>query len=219
MKTTIISLGGSLIYPNKRDYAFLAKFKYIIDSTDGRFIIFCGGGHLARKLQKIGKFFHLSRNILDWIGIFATRRNALAVKKMFENVHNEIINNPSLKFEFNEKIAVACGWKPGWSTDYCAVVLAENLGIGSIINMSNVEYVYDKDPNLFLDAKIIEKIKWSEFKEIVGDTWQPGMNKPFDPIASKKAAEIGLKVFIIGKDTSNLKNLIEGRKFKGTVIN
>jgi len=219
MKKIIISLGGSLIYPKKRDYAFLKRFKEVIHKEDYQFVIFCGGGYLARKWQKIGSFLRLNKHILDWIGILATWRNAHKVKEILNgSVRKKIIINPTQKIDFKEKILVAAGWKPGWSTDYDAVLLAKNLGIGEIINMSNITYVHDKDPNKHKDAKPINSISWNDFKKIVGDEWKPGLNMPFDPIASKEAAKLGIKVIIIGNNLVNLKRLLDGKQFKGTTI-
>jgi len=41
---------------------------------------------------------------------------------------------------------------------------------------------------------------------------------PFDPIAAKEAERLKLKVVIIGKDINNLKNILENKNFKGTLI-
>jgi len=211
----VVSLGGSLIYPRKLDKEFLDKFKGVIDNSDGRFVIICGGGYLARKYQKIG--FFLGSYIRDWLGILASKKNAKIVKKLFD-VKSKLISNPTLKIDFKEKILVGNGWKPGWSTDYDAVLLAEQLNAGMVINMSNIDYVYDKDPKKFKDAKKLTKVSWNKFKELVGSEWSPGLNMPFDPIASKKAASLGLKVIIIGKDLGNLRNVLDKKKFKGSVV-
>ena len=85
--------------------------------------------------------------------------------------------------------------------------------------MSNIDRAYDKDPKKFPDAKPYNNIKWDDFRKIVGDEWSPGMNAPFDPIASKKAQELGVKVVILnGSNFENLKNYFEGKKFVGTTI-
>jgi len=54
MKTIILSLGGSLIYPDKLDLKFLNKFKKIIEKfvkNGYRFIIICGGGEISKELS------------------------------------------------------------------------------------------------------------------------------------------------------------------------
>ena len=222
-KTIVLSLGGSLIAPDDVDIIFLKNFKNIIEhyaKKGFKFIIVCGGGKLARNLQQAAsKIPKVTNKDLDWLGIYATRANASLVKGVFKNnVQDRIIINPNEKISFKKNIIVAAGWKPGWSTDYDAVLLAKNLRIKEIINMSNVDYVYDKDPKKFRDAKKIEKISWNEFSKLTNQKWKAGMNAPFDPVAAKEAKKSGIKVNIIGNDLKNLENLLNGKKFKGTII-
>ena len=117
-----------------------------------------------------------------------------------------------------KKILIAAGWKPGWSTDYDTVLLAKNLNVKTIINMSNIDYVYDKDPKKNKDAKKIKNIFWRRYRKISGNKWEAGLNKPFDPIAAKEAEKLGLKVTIIGKNLRNFENLLNDKKFYGTII-
>jgi uridylate kinase len=118
-----------------------------------------------------------------------------------------------------EQLVVAAGWRPGWSTDYCAVMLCDDYDARMIVNMSNIDTVFDKDPREFPDAKPLTKIEWSEFQPIVGDQWKPGMNAPFDPIASKRASEMGVTVVVLnGRNLDNLQNYFAGKSFTGTVI-
>ena len=119
----------------------------------------------------------------------------------------------------NKNIMVASGWKPGLSTDYVASMIAQEYDVKTIINLSNIDYVYDKDPNKHSDAKIMPKMTWVEFRKLVGNKWSPGLNAPFDPVAAKKSEELGLEVIIMnGKNIENLENYFAGKKFKGTVI-
>jgi len=62
-------------------------------------------------------------------------------------------------------------------------------------------------------------MNWQEFFQLVGEDWQPGMNAPFDPIASKLAQELKLEVVILnGKNTQNLSDYLNGKNFIGTII-
>ena len=226
----VISLGGSLIVPGEIDWKFLKEFrKEIIKQIEKgrRFIIVTGGGDVARKYQSAaGKVTKLTKNDMDWIGVHSTRLNAQLVKTIFKSyAHPRINKNPRTKedlmvhFEKGEKIMVAAGWRPGWSTDYVATILAERLGAKKILNLSNIKYVYDKDPRKFEDVKKIKKINWADFRLIVGNEWDPGLNAPFDPIASKHAQKIGLEVIVTeGQSIENLSKILEGREFEGTVI-
>lgn len=221
-KTIIMSLGGSVIFPNKIDMKFLKEFKKVVKTfvkKNHRFVIYCGGGKLARNFQKSAVKYKFNNEALDWLGIYATRINANSIKKLFGSIaENEIVKNPTKKIKFDKKILVAGGWKPGWSTDYDAVLLAKNLGVKTVINMSNVDYVYDKDPKKYRNVKKIKNISWKEYRKIAGSKWKAGLNKPFDPIAAKEAEKLGLKVFIIGKNLSNFENLLNSGEFKGTII-
>jgi uridylate kinase len=88
-----------------------------------------------------------------------------------------------------------------------------------VINMSNIDQVYNKDPNTHKDAKPIEKTSWAEFRKIVGDEWVPGMNAPFDPVAAKKAEALGIKVVVLnGENFENLEKCLNNKPFVGTTI-
>ena len=223
MKTIVLSLGGSLIYPNKIDKKFLKNFKITIEKfikRKYRFIIICGGGQLARDYQKsAAKNFKLNNEDLDWLGINATKYNAFLVKNIFKNyAQEELIQNPTKKIKFYKKILIASGWKPGWSTDYDAVLLAKNFKVKKIVNMSNIDYVYDKDPRKYKDAKKIKNICWKHYRQIAGNKWKAGLNIPFDPVAAKEAEKSKIKVFVIGKNLKNFENLLNDEKIKGTII-
>ncbi len=116
-------------------------------------------------------------------------------------------------------MVIAAGWKPGWSTDYCAITLCDDYNIHNIINMTNVDQVYDKDPKKFPDAKPLGEISWDKYRARVGSVWTPGINAPFDPIASNLAHEFGVTVKIVnGKNLDNVGKAFDGAKFFETTI-
>ena len=154
----------------------------------------------------------------DWLGIHTTRLNAHLLRTIFREVANPaIVFDPTRPVEF-DKVLIAAGWKPGFSTDYDAVMLAKNLGARTVINITNIDYLHDKDPRKYKDSKKIEKIDWKGFRKIVGDKWSPGLNAPFDPVASKLAQESGIKLVLIGKNLDNIKNFLDKKKFKGSIV-
>jgi uridylate kinase len=223
-KIIILSVGGSLIVPEEIDSKWLSGFKKILEkyiSKGFRFIIITGGGKTARKYQNAAKEVSpLENEDLDWIGIHSTRLNAHLMRTIFrKESHPQIIKDPTQKIDFEEKVLIAAGWKPGFSTDYDAVLLAKNFGVKKIVNLTNIDYVYNKDPRKFNDAKKIESITWKDFRVIVGDKWDPGLNAPFDPIASKESEQMKLEVAIInGKNLENFEKYLNNEKFIGTII-
>jgi uridylate kinase len=131
----------------------------------------------------------------------------------------DVVIDPTQVAPFMGRVLVAAGWKPGFSTDYDAVLLAERFSADKVVNLSNIAKVHTDDPRTNPDAKPIDSISWADFRRLVGDDWVPGKNVPFDPIASKHAAKIGLKVVCAaGRDLANLKKLLSGEKFVGTEI-
>ena len=158
---------------------------------------------------------------LDWIGIHTTVLNAQFVRQVFaEHAYRDVITNPTKKVRTNKPIIVAAGWKPGCSTDYDAVLLAKTYGAKQVINLSNIDYAYNKDPRKYPDAQKIETIDWITFRnQVVGHTWKAGNSAPFDPVASREAQKLGLTVAILnGTDLSNVSNALIGKRFRGTIV-
>jgi uridylate kinase len=225
----IISVGGSLVVPTSGvDTTFLSKFnkfirKQLLAYPDRQFFLIIGGGATARHYRDAGREVlghELTLDDLDWLGIHATKLNAHLVRTIFRDVaHPYILKHYEIIRKVGERVVVAAGWKPGWSTDYDAVLLCEDYGAETVINLSNIDKVYDKDPKKSSDAKSYDAISWSDFRKIVGDKWVPGINAPFDPVAAKKAQDLGIKVVVLdGADFDNVESYMEGREFVGTVI-
>jgi len=85
--------------------------------------------------------------------------------------------------------------------------------------LTNIDQVYDKDPRKYKTVKPLKDLTWNEYRKICGNKWVPGMNLPFDPIAAKYAQKNKIKVVILnGKKIKNLKNYLDGKSFKGTII-
>lgn len=219
MKTVVISLGGSIIVPDKIQVKFLKKFKEFILKflrKDFKFIIATGGGNTCREYQKAaGAITRVSDDDKDWIGIHATRLNAHLIRTIFKKeAYPVVLDNPSKKINGVKcKLFIASGWRPGWSTDYCAVLLAARFKTDEIINVSNITHVYDGN------GENLNKISWKEYRKLISPKWEPGMKVPFDPIASKMAQKLKIKVIITkGTDLKNLENILLNKKFNGTVI-
>ena len=224
---TVISLGGSIVAPGNVDEDFLKDFATLIgdhlsQEEKRRFIFVVGGGGPARAWQNAYRALRspIEDELADWIGIMATRLNAQLVRAvMGEWCTQEVVTNPTKVEPLMGRVLVAAGWKPGFSTDYVAVLLAERFHADVVINLSNIEKVYSDDPKKNPDAKPFDSISWADFRDMVGDEWVPGKNLPFDPIASAHAAKLNIKVICAaGKNLPNLKNILSGKEFIGTTI-
>ncbi|MBO8436856.1 MAG: UMP kinase [Spirochaetes bacterium] len=228
MKLTVLSVGGSIISPDKVDYTFLASFAemlsdYLENNKDDKLILVAGGGAPARVYQEALRKIKSDADpaLQDWIGIKATHLNAMLLKAVFSQyAYDDIVTDPTDEsIKFTGRILVAGGWKPGFSTDTDAVYLATRFGGKTIVNLSNIKKVYTDDPKKNPDAKPIDRISWEDFRKIVGDEWNPGLNAPFDPIASRLASEEGMTVIAAdGRNIDNTRAILEEKPFEGTII-
>lgn len=220
----IVALGGSIIVPEKIDTIFLKKFRKLIlkfVKKGIKFIIVAGGGKTARNYQAAAKnVFQTEKEDLDWIGIHATRINAHLLRTIFsKEAHPTVLDNPYKKIKTKKPIIIASGWRPGWSTDYIAILIAKIFKIKEVIIAGKTPYVYTKDFLKYKDAKPLKNIDWKSYRKIIGKKWIPGMGAPVDPIGAKLGQEIGLQAIIIqGTKIKNLENLLNGKNFEGTII-
>ena len=221
----VVSVGGSLIVPDEIDTRFLTNFRALIQKKIGdglSFFIITGGGKTARRYQDAAHAVHgnLDREDLDWLGIHSTRLNAHLMRSVFkEEAQARIVKNPTRRSGDRASVIIGAGWKPGWSTDYCAVLAAKQLGAKKLVNLSNIDYVYTADPRKNPDAQKIEKIAWPAFRELIPKEWDPGLSSPFDPVAAKEAESLGLEVAIMnGSKLEEFENYLSGKPFVGTII-
>jgi uridylate kinase len=231
MMTNVISVGGSIVAPDKVDEAYLQRFVSLIvellrEDESRRFILVVGGGGPARAWQSA--YRSVSRALggtaqdshADWIGVMATRLNAQLVKALFADYCTDaVITDPSGACPWTGRVLTAAGWKPGFSSDNDAVLLAVRFGAKTVINLSNIEKVYSADPKTYPLAKPIDSITWDGFLALTGEEWMPGKNVPFDPVASRHAKEAGLDVICArGGDLENLRRILCGKPYTGTLI-
>jgi uridylate kinase len=232
--TSVISLGGSIVAPDKVDEHYLEKFvkiikEFLLEDTERRFIIVVGGGGPARAWQ--AAYRNVSAALgdtvnyehADLIGIMATRLNAQLVKALFgAYCKDDVVSDPSADYAgglFNGRVLLAAGWKPGFSSDNDAVLLAIRFGAKTVINLSNIEKVYTADPGIDPLAKPVDSISWKDFRAITGNEWTPGKNVPFDPVASRNAEDAGIDVICAaGHKLENLCQILRGEPYTGTHI-
>ncbi len=223
----VVDLGGSLIAPDGVDVDFVQAFTqaastYLEEEPERRLILVCGGGRLCRDYQRAYRDIAAkpSDDGADWIGVTTTRVNAELMKQVLAAYcPDPVVHDPTTIRVFAGRVLVAGGWKPGFSTDYDAVVLAERFSADTVVVLSNIEKVYSADPATDPDARPLDALAWEEFLHLVGEKWTPGLSSPMDPTAARKAAEIGLRcVFAGGRDIQNAFRILRGQSFTGTTI-
>lgn len=220
----IMSLGGSLVIPDEIDVSFLKEFRALILANierNKRFVIVLGGGKTCRKYQAAGReIADLGKRDLDWIGIHTNNFNAEFMRITYgAHAHPRVGRDPREHLNFTEDVLFWGALAPGHSSDYDAVEVARRFGAKRILNLSNIDYAYDKDPKKYPDARPIKDISWGEYRALIPSEWDPGLNSPFDPMASSEAERLGLDVVIMnGKNLSTVQRCLDGEPFEGTLI-
>ena len=224
---TVISLGGSIVVPDEVDVGFVRDLAnlfgdHLMAHPKERLVLVVGGGTTARSYQQSARALNpaITSEELDRVGIAATRLNAEVIRTAFgELCSAPVFLDPTAIATAPGRVIVGGGWKPGFSTDNVAVHAAATLGARTLINLSNIRQIYTADPRLDPGAKPLESISWTDLFAIVGDEWKPGANTPFDPVATRRAEELGMTVIAAdGRDLVNLKALLTGKPFTGTTI-
>ncbi|PIS04626.1 MAG: UMP kinase [Candidatus Buchananbacteria bacterium CG10_big_fil_rev_8_21_14_0_10_42_9] len=224
-KTFVFSIGGSLVAPSEINTKLIKEYKKLFLNfvkKGNRVILIVGGGDTARRYQAAAKLVDrkIANTDLDWVGIVATRLNAELIRAIFGGLaYSKVLGDPAKKIKTKKKIIIGAGYEPGWSSDLDAILAARANGADTVINLTNVDYVYDKNPFKYKSAKSYQRLGWREFRKIVGFKWVPGAHVPFDPVAAKKGEQYKLKLVVMnGNKISNLKKFLASQSFKGTII-
>ncbi len=224
-KVIVISLGGSLIIPDKINFTFLDRFKKTLARhySKYKFILVCGGGAIARKYIEALKEENKTEYELSQAGIRATRMNAMFIMQFFGKDGNSSLpldmkEVKALKEKHNVVICGALRFVPHSTSDSTAARLAHYLRT-DFINMTNVKGLFSADPKKDKKAKFIPKESWSDFKKrALKIKMKPGQHFVLDQKAAVIIKEHKITTYIIGSNLQNLDNLLKGKKFIGTEI-
>lgn len=222
MENIVISLGGSVILSDEADFHFFKKLVDLLKKLSKKYKIYIviGGGKTARKYIKLGRELNLNEETLDNIGIEITRINA----KLF----TEIIGTSNKKIPFttdeakniNKPIVVMGGTTLGHSTDMVGAELAKKTRAIRYIIATNVDGIYDKDPNKYPDAKQLREVSIKQLIDEYGTDWKSaGANVVVDGPALKIIDREKILTFVVnGKRLDQLEKAIEDQSFDGTKI-
>lgn len=218
---TVISLGGSIIVPDKIAVGFLRRFCSLITSFPKRkFAIICGGGATNRIYNAAARAIgQPTDDDLDWIGIRALTLNAELLRTAFgKAAHPQVVLNPNELAQLpKQRVIIGAAYKTGCSSDLDAVLWAKRLGAGHVINLSNITHVYSADPKVDAMAVPLEELSWPDYRQIVGNKWTPRLNSPFDPKAAVLAEQYAISALIMdGTKLANVRRAILGERFVGT---
>ncbi|MCK4347204.1 MAG: UMP kinase [Thermoplasmatales archaeon] len=222
METIVISIGGSVIISEDADVSFFKRLVNLLNKLSSKYKIFIviGGGKTARKYIKLGRELGLSEETLDDLGIKMTRINAKLLASIIETSNKKIPSTTDEANKINKPIVVMGGTTPGHSTDFVGAELAEKSGADRFIIATNVDGIYDKDPNKYYDARQLREIPIEELIEKYGTGWNvAGSNVVIDGPALEVIDKIKIPTFVVnGKRLDQLEKVMTNQKFSGTRI-
>ena len=224
-KTIVISLGGSLIVPEKVNPKWLENFKIVLEKNyrKYKFAVVCGGGFVAREYITILEHEHKNKKQQSLAGISATRMNAILMMQLFGKPANSELPLTMIEVKnmLEKNKIVFCGalrYAPSQTSDSTAARLAEYLKT-DFINITNVPGLYSSNPLKNKKAKFIPKISWRDFeKKALLIKYKPGQHFVLDQKAAVLIKKHKIKTYILGQEMKNLDNLLNNKSFTGTII-
>ena len=186
-------------------------------------MIVCGGGIIARKYIRGLNAAGISEHLQGLIGIASTRTNARFMNYFFNRDSEKGIPHSVEDIEkiLSKNDFVFCGalvYKTGATTDAQAAKLAKYFK-SPLINLTNVSGLHNKNPLEHKDAKLIPRISWKEFSKIAHSIkFKPGQHFILDQMASDIIMKHKIPTYILGKDLKEFENVLQNKKFKGTLI-
>ncbi len=193
-----------------KDYArFLVKI-----SKSYQPIIIAGGGKIARHYISHARSSGADESTLDELGIEISRLNA---KLLIYALKDKAYPHPptSLKEAKNAVdsglIVVAGGLNPGQSTNGAAALIAEKTNAIQFLNATDVDGIYDSDPNKNKKAKKFKRIEIKKLRSmLVHEDSVAGGYDLMDIVALKIIERSKIKTRVIGSNIKTLEKAIKG---------
>ncbi|MBP6021457.1 MAG: UMP kinase [Candidatus Methanomethylophilaceae archaeon] len=222
VEKVVISIGGSILIPDKNDSTFIKELAHMISELkdEVQIVVVCGGGKVARYYTCTASELGASTYDQDMLGIGATRLNAeLFALALGASTDIPLTAEEAAKRSRPGAVVVMGGTDPGHTTDAVAAMVAGKMGARRVVNATSVDAVYTDDPRKNPEAKKILNMTIKELGDLVYKEHGAGKSSVFDPLGVKIAAESHIDIMIVdGRNLGELKNAILGHTIGGTLV-
>lgn len=213
-KRIVIKLSGRIFGMDNvkvlKDYAsFLVKISKFCQP-----IVIAGGGTIARHYISHARTSGADESTLDELGIEISRLNA---KLLIYALKNKAYSHPpttlqEVKHAVDDGlIIVAGGLHPGQSTNGTAALIAEKVKAEQFLNATDVDGVYDMDPNKYKKAKKFKRIEMKNLKNmLVHEDSVAGGYDLMDIVALKIIERSKIKTRILKAEPKIIEKAIKG---------
>ncbi|OGS55591.1 MAG: hypothetical protein A3K60_07765 [Euryarchaeota archaeon RBG_19FT_COMBO_56_21] len=224
MEPVVLSLGGSVLIAEEPDTSYIRKLAKILIgiSSKRKLYVVTGGGRIARYYIRAGRDLGADESFLDEMGIEVTRLNArLLITALGDRANHSPPKNydEAVLSGRTHSIVVMGGVSPGITTDAVSALLAERVKASILVNATSVDGAYSADPKKDPDAKRIPRMTHADLIKLVGSGGGAGPHHIFDSVGAGVLARSKIALAIVdGTDLANLRDALEGKTFKGTLV-
>jgi len=222
----VVSIGGSVLLTGVDDTEYFRRLARSLGQLGRRMplVVTTGGGRTAREYIRLGRALGLTEVELDEIGIQVTRLHAhLLAARIGPPVpsHPPETVRAAVAALAGGSPVVLGGTEPGHTTDGVASLIAVRLRAARVVNATDVDGVYDRDPRTNPTARRRARLRWRELQRLVADasTGTAGQHLPFDRLGAELLARAQIPLRVVdGRDLPNLERAVLGRPFTGTEV-
>lgn len=185
-------------------------------------VVVAGGGKVARHYINIARGFGSDEASLDIMGIEVSRLNArLLIAALGDNAYPAVpvdLEQVS-KAAAGGKIVVTGGLHPGQSTNATAALIAEKVKAKKFLNATDVDGIYDSDPNKNKGAKLFKEITVKKCLELLGsENSAAGAYDLMDIVALKVIERSKIPTVVLKSDPATIKGAIADKPIGTRIV-
>ena len=222
-KRIVIKLSGSIFSQDTNHDSIKDYAQMLIDiSNNIQPIVIAGGGKIARYYIDLARSLGSDEANLDIIGIEVSRLNAkLLIAALGDQAYSQVPKNLEevAIAVASGKIVIAGGLHPGQSTNATSALIAETSKASGFVNSTDVDGIYDSDPNVNPNARLFKEITVNECMEILrAERTVAGTYDLMDIIALKVIERSKIPTRVIRSDVGNIRDAIDGKDIGTKII-
>ncbi len=222
-KRIVIKLSGSIFHQETQSNTIKGYAKMLTGlNTIVQPLVIAGGGKIARHYIHLARLLGSDEASLDSIGIYVSRLNAqLLTIALGEYAYSQVPKNlDEISIAADSgKIVVSGGLHPGQSTNATSALIAEKVRASRFLNATDVDGIYNSDPNTNRKARLFRQITVDECIEILKKgSSMAGTYDLIDLVALKVIERSRIPTVVLRSDVKNIKNAVTGKIYTGTEI-
>jgi len=222
-KILVMKLSGS-VFNFKTSSKSLKEYAQVLLDIQARVqpVVVSGGGIIARHYVNLARSLGADESSLDEMGIEISRLNAKLLSAALGDSAYPVI--PSNLEEISiacqsGKIIVSGGLHPGQSTNATAALICEKIKADRFLNATDVDGIYDSDPNKNPRAKMFKEITVKKCLDLLNtESTQAGNYDLMDIVALKVIERSKIPTWVIKSDPKIIRNLVLRNTKTGTRI-